>query len=83
MEVRVRGARRRSLDDLPDDKGNSRLSSTFPRNSKAKSVLFGYDVNNVGSKEDIKIESPKKTVNVSTIPPPQNLSYFFYAVKDH
>jgi len=56
VDVQARGARRRSLDDLPDDKTGGRMTSTFPRNSKARSVLFTYGSG--GSQEDVQSEKP-------------------------
>ena len=73
----MRGARRRSLDDLPDEKSSGRMSSTFPRNFKAKSVMFGCDVNNGGSKEDIKIENPKTSAKVVDKHPHRSFAVFY------
>ena len=67
VDVRLRGARRRSLDDLPDDKPGGRMTSTFPRNSKAKSVLFGYGVSGGGSQEDVDSEKPTPAAKVNIV----------------
>ena len=67
VDVQARGARRRSLDDLPDDKTGGRMTSTFPRNSKARSVLFTYGSG--GSQEDVQSEKPTPAAKVNMIIP--------------
>eukprot|EP00795_Rhopilema_esculentum_P014707 gene14707-5804_t len=64
IEVKARGPRRRSFDGLADDKLSSRMSSTFPRNSKCKSVLFDFPISNAKSQEDIKVPAPKPSVKL-------------------
>lgn len=62
--MQFRGARRRSLDDLTDDNAKSRMSRTFPRNSKCKSVLMDFSGNSIKLKKDMKLTSPKGSPKV-------------------
>eukprot|EP00794_Sanderia_malayensis_P003065 gene3065-3529_t len=65
VEVRLRGERRRSLDDMSDDKLGSRMSSTFPRNAKCKSVLFDFSSSSLKKQIDIKLDkSPRPSPKI-------------------